>query len=172
MKPSQPSHSLHRPFLLCRSKADAVEREHDRQRVLIQITQNLATKIRNSHAFNLPTFYLPRDDDRPSSIPNAINDVCQAIEKAINMTVQHNLKQLKQDCEAIVQRIDERIVESRTNRKENLRRSLQGLLMYFLATLCFLGKAAAGLYFWPLCRLIRNRGLIVSCLLRMIEWCF
>ena len=37
------------------SKADAVEKEHDRQRVLIQITQNLATRIRNSHAFNLPT---------------------------------------------------------------------------------------------------------------------
>lgn len=38
------------------SKADAVEKEHDRQRVLIQITQNLATRIRNSHAFNLPTW--------------------------------------------------------------------------------------------------------------------
>ena len=37
------------------SKADVVEKEHDRQRVLIQITQNLATRIRNSHAFNLPT---------------------------------------------------------------------------------------------------------------------
>ncbi len=32
--------------------------------------QNLATKIRNSHAFNLPTFYLPRDDDVPCTIPN------------------------------------------------------------------------------------------------------
>jgi len=45
-----------------------VELEADRQRVLIQITQNLATRIRNSHAFNLPTLYLPHDDGPPCSI--------------------------------------------------------------------------------------------------------
>jgi hypothetical protein len=57
--------------------------ERDRQRVLIQITQNLATRIRNSHAFNLPTFYLPHEDDGglPCSIPNAIEDVCAEIDK-------------------------------------------------------------------------------------------
>lgn len=123
---------------LCRSKADAVEKEHDRQRVLIQvstmsaarcmhacmhagstafgawrrlsracpqradgrsrwrwekclpgclssslaqITQNLATRIRNSHAFNLPTFFLPREDGSKLSIPNAIDDVCMEIDK-------------------------------------------------------------------------------------------
>jgi hypothetical protein len=51
--------------------------------VLIQITQNLATRIRNSHAFNLPTFYLPHEDDGglPCSIPNAIEDVCEEIDK-------------------------------------------------------------------------------------------
>lgn len=73
--------------LLCmvphRSKADEVTDERDRQRVLIQITQNLATRIRNSHAFNLPTFYLPHEDDGglPCSIPNAIEDVCEEIDK-------------------------------------------------------------------------------------------
>ena len=67
----------------CRSKADEVTDERDRQRVLIQITQNLATRIRNSHAFNLPTFYLPHEDDGglPCSIPNAIDDVCEEIDK-------------------------------------------------------------------------------------------
>lgn len=66
-----------------RSKADEVSDERDRQRVLIQITQNLATRIRNSHAFNLPTFYLPHEDDGglPCSIPNAIEDVCEQIDK-------------------------------------------------------------------------------------------
>lgn len=53
---------------LPRSKADEVESEADRQRVLIQITQNLATRIRNSHAFNLPTFYLPHEDGLPCTI--------------------------------------------------------------------------------------------------------
>lgn len=70
-------------FLCLRSKADEVVDERDRQRVLIQITQNLATRIRNSHAFNLPTFYLPHDDDGglPCNIPNAIEDVCTEIDK-------------------------------------------------------------------------------------------
>jgi hypothetical protein len=58
-----------------------VDKEHDRQRVLIQITQNLATRIRNSHAFNLPTFYLPTDANQDSNIPNAIQEVCQEIDK-------------------------------------------------------------------------------------------
>lgn len=58
-----------------------MESESDRQRVLIQITQNLATRIRNSHAFNLPTFYLPHDDGLPCVIPNAIEDVCRTVDK-------------------------------------------------------------------------------------------
>lgn len=60
-----------------------MDKEADRQRVLIQITQNLATRIRNSHAFNLPTFYLPREDGPGCSIPNAIEDVCKEIDKVI-----------------------------------------------------------------------------------------
>ncbi len=60
-----------------------MDKESDRQRVLIQITQNLATRIRNSHAFNLPTFYLPHADDGglPCTIPNAIEDVCSEVDK-------------------------------------------------------------------------------------------
>ena len=58
-----------------------MERESDRQRVLIQITQNLAPRIRNSHAFDVPTIYLPHDDDLPCNIPNCIDDVCQQIDK-------------------------------------------------------------------------------------------
>lgn len=76
-------HSARTPAAAARSKADEVVDERDRQRVLIQITQNLATRIRNSHAFNLPTFYLPHDDDGglPCNIPNAIEDVCDEIDK-------------------------------------------------------------------------------------------
>ncbi|GLI64132.1 hypothetical protein VaNZ11_007313 [Volvox africanus] len=111
------------------SKADAVDKEYDRQRVLIQITQNLATKIRNSHAFNLPTFYLPRDEDVPCTIPNAIEDVCKEIDKAINMTVQKNLRQLKGDCERIEKRIDEVRAQDKARRANNVQRTMQGLLL-------------------------------------------
>jgi hypothetical protein len=79
------------------SKADEVENEQDRQKVLIQITQNLSSRIKNQN-FDLPTIYIPRgkipvlasslahylalDDKR---VPNAIGDVCTDIEKTINL---------------------------------------------------------------------------------------
>ncbi|KXZ44017.1 hypothetical protein GPECTOR_75g741 [Gonium pectorale] len=114
------------------SKADAVDKEHDRQRVLIQITQNLATKIRNSHAFNLPTFYLPRDDSADCTIPNAIEDVCKEIDKSINMTVQKNLRQLKGDCERIVERVAEVLSADKATRANNVQRTMQGILLSLL----------------------------------------
>jgi hypothetical protein len=73
------------------SKADQVETELDRQRVLTQITMNLHPHIKNSHAFKLPTIYLPRPDGEDPNIPNAIQEVCQDIDTAIRLTVQKNL---------------------------------------------------------------------------------
>lgn len=35
-----------------------------------------ASRIKNSHAFNLPTFYLPKEDGTSCSIPNAIEVRC------------------------------------------------------------------------------------------------
>lgn len=115
------------------SKADAVEKEHDRQRVLIQITQNLATRIRNSHAFNLPTFYLPRPDGDDPNIPNAIEEVCKEIDKAINMTVQKSLRLLKDDCERILARADQVVVEDQAKKSLNLKRTAQGISLFSLA---------------------------------------
>lgn len=100
--------------------------------MLIQITQNLATRIRNSHAFNLPTFYLPRDDD--CGIPNAIEDVCKEIDKSINQTVQKNLRTLKNDCKTIIARIDDVLAEDVVKRSDNMRAAMQGLLFYALAS--------------------------------------
>ena len=41
------------------SKADTVPNERDRQKVVVQITQNLSSRIRNKHAFELPSMYIP-----------------------------------------------------------------------------------------------------------------
>ncbi|GAX82409.1 hypothetical protein CEUSTIGMA_g9837.t1 [Chlamydomonas eustigma] len=115
------------------SKADAVEKEHDRQRVLIQITQNLAKRIRNSHAFNLPTFYLPREDGSDPGIPNAIEEVCKEVDKAINMTVQKNLRQLKDDCEKVIIAIAEAVSKDREKKAANARNRFKGILFYALS---------------------------------------
>ena len=90
--------------------------EHDRQRVLIQITQNLSSRIKNSHAFKLPTIYLPRDD-LSVPIPNALEEVCEDIDKAIRLTVQKNLTTMKDDCARIVARIGEARVTNARRKK-------------------------------------------------------
>ena len=51
------------------SKADTVPNERDRQKVVVQITQNWSSKIRNAHAFELPSLYIP--DMMPSG-PSSI----------------------------------------------------------------------------------------------------
>jgi hypothetical protein len=112
------------------SKADQVEKEHDRQRVLIQITQNLAGRIKNSHAFKLPTIYLPRDD-LAVPIPNAIEEVCEDVDKAIRLTVQKNLTTMKDDCVKIVKAIDARGEEDARRKKDNAARTIKGWAFMF-----------------------------------------
>ena len=136
------------------SKADQVEKEHDRQRVLIQITQNLAGRVKNSHAFKLPTIYLPRDD-LAVPIPNALEEVCEDIDKAIRLTVQKNLTTMKDDCAKIVSRIAEAHETNKARRRENAARAAKGyglllaqmfvaaVLAYVVATeMCTLGPVA------------------------------
>lgn len=123
------------------SKADQVEKEHDRQRVLIQITQNLAGRIKNSHAFKLPTIYLPRDD-LAVPIPNALEEVCDDIDKAIRLTVQKNLTTMRDDCDAIVAEVTNAREVNVARRRANASATAKGwALMVFgwflLATLFY-----------------------------------
>jgi len=120
------------------SKADQVESELDRQRVLIQITQNLGAHMKNQHAFKLPTIFLPRADGEDPPIPNAIQDVCQDIDQAIRLTVQKNLTTLKTDCERILTRIDQRVVEDIAARAKNNSRSWQGVMFTLFSLMIFL----------------------------------
>ena len=129
------------------SKADQVEKEHDRQRVLIQITQNLAGRIKNSHAFKLPTIYLPRDD-LAVPIPNALEEVCDDIDKAIRLTVQKNLTTMRDDCDAIVAEIANARELNGRRRRDNASATAKGwALMVFgwtvLATLFYVAVLEA-----------------------------
>ena len=84
------------------SKADEVTNETDRMRCLIQITQNISSRITNSHAFRLPTIYLPREDgSEQPEIPNSIDEVCQDIDTGIQQAVQKNLSNLERDTKAV-----------------------------------------------------------------------
>ncbi len=51
------------------------------------------------------------------------------------MTVQKNLKQLKTDCERVVDRVGEALAEDRARKAQNTQRTLQGLLLTLLTLL-------------------------------------
>uniref|UniRef100_A0A8C4SFV9 Uncharacterized LOC114658621 n=1 Tax=Erpetoichthys calabaricus TaxID=27687 RepID=A0A8C4SFV9_ERPCA len=88
------------------SKADEVPQENDRQRVMMQIVQELCKRPGlNKCGFDMPTIYIP-DPAKPSRCLNQIDEVCQTIEKTINQTVQNTLNHLEQDAEVIAERID------------------------------------------------------------------
>ena len=90
------------------SKADTVPNERDRQKVVVQITQNLSSKIRNAHAFELPSLYIPdmMPSGTKSSIENVLEHTCVEMEQTINQNVQNTLNKMEGDCKTITAKID------------------------------------------------------------------
>uniref|UniRef100_A0A3P8WJM9 Si:ch211-11k18.4 n=1 Tax=Cynoglossus semilaevis TaxID=244447 RepID=A0A3P8WJM9_CYNSE len=83
------------------SKADEAGGESDRQRVMMQIVQELCKRPGlNKCGFDMPTIYIP-NPNKPSRCVNQIEEVCRTIEKTINQTVQNTLNSLEKDCELI-----------------------------------------------------------------------
>ena len=61
------------------SKADTVPNERDRQKVVVQITQNLSSRVRNAHAFELPSLYIP-DHSGSCKIENILEKTCDEMQ--------------------------------------------------------------------------------------------
>uniref|UniRef100_A0A8C4IQY8 Si:ch211-11k18.4 n=1 Tax=Dicentrarchus labrax TaxID=13489 RepID=A0A8C4IQY8_DICLA len=77
------------------SKADEAGGESDRQRVMMQIVQELCKRPGlNKCGFDMPTIYIPN----PNKV-KVIEEVCRTVEKTINHTVQNTLNSLEKDCE-------------------------------------------------------------------------
>ncbi|XP_030647837.1 uncharacterized protein LOC115828070 [Chanos chanos] len=124
------------------SKADEAGRETDRQRVMMQIVQELCRRPGlNKCGFEMPTIYIP-NPQRPSRCVNQIDEVCQTIEKTINQAVQKTLDQLEKDCDLISHTISNKLTQDRENVSYNksarFRSFLYGFLGIFLPTLFIL----------------------------------
>lgn len=109
------------------TKADQAGSDVDRQKVLVQITQNLCRRPGlNNIAAEIPTIYIPNISDSDPSAPstpkktshsldlptrmtNQINEVVEYIDDTINQTVQNSLNQFKLDCQMLIRKIDEKI---------------------------------------------------------------
>ncbi|XP_036454354.1 uncharacterized protein si:dkey-98f17.5 [Colossoma macropomum] len=121
------------------SKADEAGRETDRQRVMMQIVQELCRRPGlNKCGFEMPTIYIP-NPQRPSRCVNQIDGVCETIEKSINQAVQKTLDQLEKDCDLITSTISNKLAQDRANMSYNksslINSFLCGLLAFFLPTL-------------------------------------
>ncbi|XP_069797404.1 uncharacterized protein [Narcine bancroftii] len=101
------------------SKADEAGPETDRQRVMMQIVQELCKRPGlNKCGFDMPTIYIP-DPDRPSRCVNQIHEVCGTIEKTITRTVQNTLDQLENDCGQLIQVAQQKLKENSENKSKN-----------------------------------------------------
>jgi len=114
------------------SKADEAGHESDRQRVMMQIVQELCKRPGlNRTGFDMPTIYIP-NPNKPSRCVNQIEEVCKDIEKTINQTIQNTLNSLEKDCDRIGELVDEAIARDNRARSSNLTAYLRGGILYLL----------------------------------------
>ncbi|XP_039620782.1 uncharacterized protein si:ch211-11k18.4 [Polypterus senegalus] len=126
------------------SKADEAGGESDRQRVMMQIVQELCKRPGlNKCGFDMPTIYIP-NPNKPSRCVNQIEEVCRTIEKTINQTVQNTLNTVEKDCELIAATVECRLNQDREactfNRRAHFKGFVFGLLgfavpLFLLASL-------------------------------------
>ncbi|XP_075745236.1 uncharacterized protein LOC119177298 isoform X6 [Rhipicephalus microplus] len=118
------------------SKADEAGHEADRQKVMMQIVQELCKRPGlNRCGFDMPAIYIP--DASKVSHPsrqavrcvNQIEEVCKDIEKTINQTVQNALNSLEHDCEQLSSEVSLRISRDNNARSENLSTGGRGLCL-------------------------------------------
>ncbi|XP_038056063.1 EH domain-containing protein 1-like [Patiria miniata] len=117
------------------SKADEAGHESDRQRVLMQIVQELCKRPGlNRTGFDMPTIYVPQSSSKSRCV-NQIETVCVHIEKTINQTIQNTLNALEKDCENIAFLIGEKLELDRVSNSYNLRARGKGFIFFLLGLL-------------------------------------
>ncbi|KAJ8364383.1 hypothetical protein SKAU_G00132140 [Synaphobranchus kaupii] len=121
------------------SKADEAGSDSDRQRVLMQIVQELCKRPGlNKCGFDMPTIYIP-NPNKPSRCVNQIEEVCKTIEKTINQTVQITLNSLEKDCEVVTWVVTDKLITDRhlsaDNSQSHCIGCMLGLLGFFLLLL-------------------------------------
>ncbi|CAL1532253.1 unnamed protein product [Lymnaea stagnalis] len=115
------------------SKADEAGHESDRQRVMMQIVQELCKRPGlNRTGFDMPTIYVPSMNQKGSRCANQIEEVCREIEKTINQTIQNTLNSLERDCDQISQLVGDKLRDDSIRASRNLRARFRGVCYGFL----------------------------------------
>ncbi|XP_041348621.1 EH domain-containing protein 1-like [Gigantopelta aegis] len=110
------------------SKADEAGHESDRQRVMMQIVQELCKRPGlNRTGFDMPTIYIPSMNPKGSRCANQIEEVCKAVEKTINQTIQNTLNTLEKDCDQIANIIELKLKEDNEKSSKNMKARIRGV---------------------------------------------
>ena len=112
------------------SKADTVPNERDRQKVVVQITQNLSSRVRNAHAFELPSLFIPAHSGSGVKIENILDKTCEEMQQTINQSVQNNLNKLEKDCLMVNERIKQLLADDQVARAHNRKAAVNGWLLF------------------------------------------
>ena len=117
------------------SKADEAGHESDRQRVMMQIVQELCKRPGlNRTGFDMPTIYVPNPNAKSRCV-NQIEEVCKDVEKTINGTIQTTLNTLESDCMKIADLINKKIQLDVEARSANLRARCRGCFCTILGVM-------------------------------------
>lgn len=118
------------------SKADEAGHESDRQRVMMQIVQELCKRPGlNRTGFDMPTIYVPNMNTKGSRCANQIEEVCKDIEKTINQTIQTTLNSLEKDCDQIAEMVEDKLAKDSVTASVNLKAKFRGALFGFIGML-------------------------------------
>ncbi|XP_060560458.1 uncharacterized protein LOC132720355 isoform X1 [Ruditapes philippinarum] len=122
------------------SKADEAGLESDRQRVMMQIVQELCKRPNlNRTGFDMPTIYVPSMNSKVSNqgarCTNQIEEVCKEIEKTINQTIQNTLNSLERDCDQIAHAVEDKLATDSATSSQNLKSRVRGASYGFLGML-------------------------------------
>ncbi|XP_064392278.1 uncharacterized protein LOC135339954 [Halichondria panicea] len=121
------------------SKADTAGLEKDRQRVLIQITQEICKRPGlNKAGFDMPAIFVPTLAEKSSKCENQIEELCLEIENTINRSIQNTLNTLERDAQLIVNKINEKQQHDSAQNRANLSSKCRGVVLYLLAIFLFL----------------------------------
>lgn len=92
----------------------------DLNKVVAQVSQNLAKRLYNTHGFEIPPMWLPpQEGDRAEALAargflpdhNGLNKLLLDIKRTINTKVQANMTTCQKDCRRIIDQIDSDIFE-------------------------------------------------------------
>ena len=89
------------------SKADEAGSDIDKQKVMMQIVQELCKRPGlNKAGFDMLTIFIPTLQEKKTRTVNQIEDVCKIIEKTIKQTIQNTLNSLEKDSDTIINKIN------------------------------------------------------------------